>query len=805
MSVARVARVNPLVVVVLATSVAALSIFGTARLSSLGRAVRPGGAGLATTTKVLAADGTPFTSLHGEVDRDPVPLARIPRHTRHALVAIEDRRFYRHGGIDPRGLGRALMANVRNGRTVTQGGSTITQQLVKNLYFPNQPRTLWRKAVEAVLTLGVERVSSKERILEAYLNTAYFGRGTYGVQAAARAFFAKDAEDLTLADSAYLAGLVHMPAHYDWSPSEPDAVQASKRDAALTRRNLVLHVMADVGLVERAESATAAASPLQVRPPQERRWTHPYFIDAVLRELGVLRSSGDRLLSDRFSFLGETPSERARAVYAGGLRIQTTMDAEAQRNAEAAVLEELETGSHPRLSTAFVALDPKTGHVRALIGGREYYPEACEDLPEEDVPTACRHARVNLALGDTAGGSGRQAGSAFKPFVLAAALENGVSLKQKLNSSPYQDRVGNDVWKVDNYEGGGGGQIDIVDATARSVNAAYARLEVEVLGDGDPFAGAAKVAEVARKLGIPFPTEAEVKERCGDEYLRTSACTPADRLPSIALGSREIAPIDLAAAYATFANDGVYNRPTLVARITDASGKELYRAKTSPERAISSETASGVNYVLRKAVEDGTGRRAQLDDRAAAGKTGTSQGWRDAWFAGYVPQLVAVTWVGNPTPVRTRSGTWAIQAMTPSSGYGTRIVGGSYPARIWRSFMEPTLADTPPATFTEPPRSLFEREVKTIEPEGTGVPSVVGASRTEAAAALRAAGFNVAVSVACPPGGSSGMHVWSQNPPAGTVIPEGSTVTIVSSRAVCRPGGGTPIGGTPDGIGRGYR
>lgn len=725
-------------------------------------------------SRMYTADGGLLANLHGEIDRDPVSLERMALALRQATVAIEDRRFYSHRGIDVRGLARAFLNNLHSDSR--QGGSTISSQLAKNLYFHGEPRTIWRKASEAVLALGIEGLSSKEQILDAYLNTTYFGRGTYGVQAAARSYFRKDVSKLTVSESAFLAGLIHMPARYDFTAGDAIDEQRRRREAAIARRNVVLDKMADVGYLSGAVASKAKREAVDIRPPRDPRWTHPYFIDAVLRELGVLRNRGATRPDNRFDFIGDTHSERAQAVYREGLRIYTTLDTDAQRNAEAGLKQELPEGVLPRASAALVSVEPGTGYVRALIGGRDYYPQGCDDEAKAAERPSCRHAKVNLALGSLAGGSGRQPGSSFKPIVLASALEHGLSLKQTLDSSPFTYKYDTTEWKVQNYEGGGGGSMSVVDATVKSVNAAYARLEIQFLGDNKGTEGSAKVAETARKLGITLPTEHELRATCGANYGKNGSCTPADAVPAIALGAKEVAPIEMAAAYAAFANDGVYARPTLITKITNSKGKVLYTAKPETRRAVSSTTAKGVAHVLQQAVERGTGTRAALADRPVAGKTGTSQAWRDAWFDGYIPQLATVVWVGNPVPVQDSYGNWAVESMTPSSGYGIKVTGGSYPARIWNAMMAPTTDDLPVRTFPEAPESLFGNpkdldEGDDIVDVGSGLRGIIELERS---------GANVVVHRVCPPGGgTSGIQNWKTEK-------RGNTTHVYRSRAVCR-------------------
>lgn len=774
-----------------------------------------------SSTKVYAADGSLIANLHGEINRDIVALDDIPQHVQDAALAIEDQRFWAHGGLDLRAITRAVLANVgvAGDGDGLQGGSTISQQLVKNIYFPTPSRTIERKLAEAQLTVQFERTYAKDEILEMYLNTVYFGRGVYGVQTAAQSYFRKDVGELEVDEAAYLAGLIHEPGRYAWSDRDPPEAQELRRQTGTARRNLVLHRMADMGAITREEAQAASERPLEIAPPKETNWQHPYFVDMVLRELGVLRNG---VLDERFAFLGETIEERGRTVYRGGLRIHTTLDPGAQSAAEQAVADIL-PAELDRLSVALASVEPGTGHVRAAIGGRDYYPSDCPtDAPAEELSHVCRLAKVNLALGEAGGGSGRQPGSAFKTFVLAAALEDGIGLRRTYNSSPFEHKHPSGVWRVTNYAGSGSGHIDLIQATVRSVNAAYARLEIDGLGEGDALAGAAKVADVARRMGIGFPTPEQVREACGERYGHDGACTPADAVPAIALGAKEVSPLELAAAYATIANGGVYARPTTITRITDAAGEVLYEAEPETRRAISEDVAAGISHVLQQVIRGGTGTRARIG-RPAAGKTGTSQMWRDAWFAGYVPQLATVVWIGNPIPVQLSDGSWALESMTPRSGYPLRIVGGTYPSMIWSSYMRRALEGVSVERFPEPPRSVFQDSKRTTdrdreddrdrilseseladderdpaaaeqqapgrqqEARSGGVPNVVGMSQAAARSAIRRAGFNSAVVRECSPsGGDEGLRVWRQSPGGGTQARQGSTVTIWVNPAVCR-------------------
>ena len=736
------------------------------------------------TSKVYDARGNVIADLHGEINRDIARLDQVPKHVRDAVVAVEDERFWRHQGLDLRSITRAAISNFRSDPDAKQlqGGSTISQQLTKNLYFPRPARTLQRKVQEARVTWQIERQYTKSEILEMYLNTIYLGRGVYGIETAAHSYFDKPASDLTLSQGAFLAGLIHEPARYEWAPSDPSERQKVRLDEAKRRRNYVLERMHREGMLTDDAAADAKDEPLDVKPAAEQRWKSPYFVDLVLRQLGVLRSPGG--LDPRFDFLGSTRKERGSNVYLRGLRIHTTLDPEAQEAAEKAV--KVLPPEFERLSVALASIEPANGYVRALIGGRDYYPE-CKGENEQQTHR-CRLAKVNLALGRYAGGSGRQPGSSFKPFVLATALERGVPLYQTFSGAPFEHPLqGSEPWRVRNYEGSSGGSTTLVDGTARSVNAVFARLEIEGAGDGDAFVGASRVAQTARRMGIDFPTPDELRSRCGDEFGVSNRCIPADKVPAIALGAKEVSPLSMASAYATFANDGTRVEPTAIVRIQDAEGRVLYDAEPGSVRAIPEGVARGVTYALQQVLTKGTGTRAAIS-RPAAAKTGTSQEWRDAWLAGYVPQLATVVWVGNPLH--------ALESMTPANGYPLRIVGGSYPAMIWHEYMTRALEGVPVVEFKAPPSQLFRGSAPVATPEPsptpTGspsdeeletaqgeVPSVLGMSFGDARSSLRARGFDPEAERGCDPSGEAELHeVYAQSPEAGAEVPQGSTVTV---------------------------
>ncbi|MFZ6003532.1 MAG: transglycosylase domain-containing protein [Actinomycetota bacterium] len=608
-----------------ALALGGLGALGVAGLAVLWQAVElPADPPKIRSALVVDAKGRELAVLSQDGQRFEVSLDEVAPVVVDALIAAEDRRFFDHDGVDPVGVSRALWVNLTSDDV--QGGSTLTQQLVKNEYL-NGERSLWRKAREAVLSVKLERTADKDEILERYLNTVYFGRGAYGIEAAARSYFDSSAKDLDLGQAALLVGLLKSPEAAD--PAE-DMKEAERR------RSTVLDDLVEVGEISQAEAEAARSKPIVATPR-----TRPITLTAGLAPHFV-----EWIREQTIHAVGED------AVYGKGLRVVTTLDLDAQAAAEAAVAEVLTDPAGPQ--AALVALD-MDGAIRAHVGGRDF-----EEL------------QVDLARGQDGGGSGRQPGSAFKPFVLEAALEDGIKLGERFAAPPRIElELGGETWKVSNYGGEGYGDLTLAEATARSVNTVYAQLLEKVGPDA--------VAAAAEAMGI----DAELEP-----------------VASIALGVEEVSPLDLASAYLTLADDGTRLEPYAIARIEDGDGRVIWEPdRREPEaEAIEPDVARAVTHALRGVIESGTGRGAEIG-RPAAGKTGTTQDNVDAWFAGYVPGYAAVVWMGHP------------EASTPMDDVqGRAVTGGSFPAQIWAKFMAEALRDREAVDFPAPPAELLEED-----------------------------------------------------------------------------------------------
>lgn len=585
----------------------------------------------AESSTVYASDGTLLTVLHGEENRVNVRYEQMPSHLVDAVIAIEDERFWLHSGVDPVGLLRAARSNVADGG-ISEGGSTISQQTVKNLLLERE-RSLDGKIEEASLALQLERTHSKERILEFYLNSIYFGKGAYGVEAASRTYFNKSVSDITPSEAAVLAGLIKFP-------NAANPIDYEVR--ALDRRDIVLDAMLRQDLITPEEHAEILGEPLRIRSPEVRaqdRYPAAHFVEEVKQWF---------LSNPEF---GETRADRVQLLFGGGLRIHTTIDLDLQRTAEAArdqILPDAETD--PEVS--IVAMEPRTGQVRAMVGGRNFFGDS-------------QSAKYNLAMG-----VGRGGGSSVKPFVLATALQQGMPLTRSYPAPTRRTFTfgpGIEPWTV---TGGGGGSSDLARMTISSYNTAYAALILDV--------GPANAVAMTRELGIT---------------------TPIQPVPAMVLGSENVTPLDMANAYSTFANSGLHVPPVMVERIVRSDGTLLWEHVHHQRRVLSADIADTITDVLVSATSAGTGRSAALPGRPVAGKTGTGTGLRDAWFVGYTPQMSTAVWVGFPDE--------EIAMEPPNTPIA--VFGGSYPAQIWRAFMEPALEGEPVYDFRPPPTSTTVR------------------------------------------------------------------------------------------------
>ena len=543
----------------------------------------PSLAALNQTSLLTDAGGQRLATFHGAENRTVVTLDKVPKVLRDAVVAVEDRNFYRHSGVDPIGITRALVTDLRH-RGVAQGGSTITQQYVKNAYVGTE-RSAWRKVREAVISVKLERKFSKDEILERYLNTIYFGRGAYGVQAASQAYFGKDVGDLQLKEASFLAGIIRSPQSAD--PAVNPTLAEQRRRLALVSMQRDHYITAaqrrDVeatelwGINGYVLPREQLAKQTEVALPDKGT---QYFVEYVRR-----------YLVNRY---GE------KAVYGGGLRVRTTLDLKTQSQAYDAVYGFLNRANDP--AGALVAMD-SDGRVKAMVGGKDF-----------------ESFKVNLATGRSGGGVGRQGGSTFKVFALAEAVREGYTVESAF-AAPKQvefELAGGEKWRPSNYEGASYPRMNLVDATEKSVNTVYAQL-VMLLGPD-------KVAEMARQMGITSPLRPD---------------------PSIVLGTQNVSVLEMATAYNTLANRGVHATPQVVLEVTDANGNRIETFHPDRKRVLERQQADVVNTVLRQVVEHGTGVEAEFG-HPLAGKTGTTQDYGDAWFVGYTPRLTAAVWMGYP-------------------------------------------------------------------------------------------------------------------------------------------------------------
>lgn len=563
-------------------------------------------------TILYSADGKILARFHREENRQVVPLSKISIYFQKAVIATEDSRFYEHHGLDFWGIFRAAVKNFAYGRVV-EGGSTITQQLARNLFL-NKKKTFARKLAEALIALQVERRYTKEEILELYLNQVYLGHNAYGVESAANLYFGKSAAELDLAESAMLAGLIRGPELY--SPYRN--FKGSK-----LRQIYVINKMFEHDLINEREARLAAIESLNFSPKNLRSLGEiaPYFISYVLQEL-----------TDRY---GE------ELVYHGGLKVYTTLDTSMQAAAESVITRYVseEGRKYNFTQAALVSVDPRTGYNRAMVGGANFLES--------------KFNRVTQAK--------RQPGSSFKPFVYTAAIEQGIFPGTVLMDTPTTFQVWPSRWNPDgtwqprNFDNKFRGAVTMRYALEKSLNVPSIKLLERV--------GIQNAIEVAQKMGIKSHLEPGL---------------------SLALGASEVSVLELTSAFGVFANSGVRVEPTAITKIENRDGVVLYNHQVVERRVLDENVAAIMIDMMKGVLTRGTGVRGRID-RPAAAKTGTSQDFKDAWFIGFVPQLVTGVWVGNDDN-------------TPMKGVAEV---GTCP-RIWKAYNQMVLVNEPVFDFPKP-------------------------------------------------------------------------------------------------------
>ncbi|MFD9128284.1 transglycosylase domain-containing protein [Kitasatospora sp. NPDC059571] len=614
---------------------------------------------LSQASTVYDAAGEPIAVIYSR-DRTVVPADRIAPVMKTALVDIEDSRFYQHGAVDLKGILRAVNSNAASGGT-SQGASTLAQQYVKNVFVDQagddpqkvqeaQRQTVERKIRELKYAIKVEETLTKDQILTNYLNITFFGQKAYGVEAAAQRYFSVPAKDLTLPQAALLAGLVQSPSAYDPTVNP---------QLAKERRDTVLHRMAELGHITPAQEQAAVASRLGLNPTR----AHQGCITAGTGEGFFCDYVKKVMLTD--PAFGKTPAERQALWNRGGLQIRTTLDPKAQKSVQNAVTSHAYPSEKP--AVAMTLVEPGTGKILAMAQSRPY-------------GLGANQTQINLSVPKRMGGGlGFPTGSTFKPIVAAAALENDIPVTQSYSSGysipwpamkdcsggrfPESGEVHNDSTKLV-------GSFAMPEAMAKSVNTYFARLEAD--------AGLCNVAKLAASLGIT--------QQAGGEKLSV--------VPSMTLGSNDLSPLEMASAYAAFAAHGTYCAPTAIASVTGPDGKALAVPRTNCTQAMSQTTADTVTAMLKGVVQDGTGTTAGLDDRDSAGKTGTTNEGRQAWFVGYTPEVSGAAVVSDtvsPAPLEgQRMGGERIDA----------AFGGTLAGPVWRDAVEGALDGAPASAFT---------------------------------------------------------------------------------------------------------
>lgn len=582
----------------------------------------------AASSQIFDVKGNLITTVHADENRLPVKISETPKAIQDAFVATEDIRFYSHHGIDPQGILRAIWTNIAH-KGVSEGGSTITQQLARNAFL-SQDRTFKRKIQEALLAIEIERKYTKQEILEMYMNQIYFGQGAYGVQAAAHIYFGKDIKDLKLAQVALLAGLPQSPNYY----SPFNNLKAGK-----ARQATVLNQMAKYGYISQGEADEAKEADLELlsKPNTASSFNDSgYFVSYIIQ-----------VISEKYG---------DNAIYKDGLKIYTTLDPDMQAAAEEAI-KELPTyysdkNGLQQPQGALIAINPKNGHISAMVGGRG----------------TDSFNRAVMAE--------RQPGSAFKPFVYLAALQKGMTPGTLIEDK----EVTYDGWSPQNYSRNFSGRVTMRYAIQHSLNIPAVKVAHEV--------GMSSVLNLAKRMGIStIVSDGDIN----------------DNNLAVALGGmvHGVRPIDMASAFGVLANGGVRVEPTAIVKIVDRNGQVIEESSVTEQRVVDAKDAYVLTNMLQSVMSGGTGTAASIG-RPAAGKTGTTDDSKDAWFVGYTPELSTAVWMGDDFGVETLHG----------------ITGGTVPAYIWHSFMSKALSGYPVESFTVPPGAAAIAAQGYAPPEG---------------------------------------------------------------------------------------
>jgi membrane peptidoglycan carboxypeptidase len=645
-----------------------LALLGVLSVAVLYKAIdvpSPNAAFQTQTTHVYYRGGNQEVGQFAQQKRDSIPYAEMPQNVKDAVVAAEDRTFWTNPGIDLKGILRAAFSNARGNDT--QGASTITQQYVKILYL-TQEHSYKRKIKEAIVARKVAKENSKDEVLEGYLNTIYFGRGAYGIQAAAVTWFGKDAKDLTLGEAAVLASVINNPTLYDPANGEHN------KESLENRVKHVLNGMVEMGKITRNEADRAGAK----LPEFAQGKTQSTFAGQRGHAMALVKSELIRLGV-------ATESE----IDGGGLKVYTTLDKKVMKADEDAI-NEIRPDGVPQLHTAIANVEPGTGALRGFWGGQDYLK-----------------SQLNWAL------AGDKVGSSFKPFALAAGLEAGYSLKDTFdgNSPYYYSGDGTGPYVVNEDAGRDWGPVNLIKATEQSINSAFADLTMSIPN------GPQKIMDTAEAMGIPKP---------GAGSLNNMYKSPGlEAVGGIALGSATIAPVNMANAYATFANKGQAAKLFVIAKVVDRDGNVLYQHRTETHEAISADVSADATFAMQQVIKSGTGTAAAALGRPAAGKTGTAtsedpKGGKDftssAWFVGFTPQLSTAV-KNNRTGDRGQP--------LPLEGYISNEFGGHYPAMTWAAAMkealegEPVESLPPPANLdgTAPESGHAPQPTKTPKPD----------------------------------------------------------------------------------------